>query len=578
MSDPSARIEDMFDGSLPGIGDFSALSDAELVAASAGWGRAENAAAARKLAAMAELFRRRTGCDTATDRHNWFVDPDANAVSELAAAHNITERLAMFQTHRAVALADRLPHVAALFTAGLITDLLVRAIVTRTALITDPTLMAAVDTDLAAQITSWGPQSEKKTFAAIDAIVETHDPGALRRVKDAENDRGLQFGFISDAAGFMTVWARMYAPDGAAFEQRVTDMAHTVWDEDPRTADERRNDALAAVATGTHLRCECPHPDCPGNRDTQPTKDVVVHIVTTEETLDAARTQTETQPEPEAEPHAETEPQHEPEAEDEAQPEPEAEPQAEPEPEPEAEAGPTPEAEAEATPEPEATPEAEAAPLAEAATQPPSAPQQSACRAPAFVIGAGVTNPTVLAAFLHRARLRTIQHPGNAPPEPHYRPSAALQDFVRCRDLTCRFPGCDAPATRCDIDHTVPWPAGPTCAANLKCLCRKHHLLKTFWTGENGWRDEQFADGTIVWTSPSGQTYTTRPGSALLFPTLCTPTADVPIQPTKDTTTDRGLKMPKRRRTRAQNRARRIQEERRLNDDLVAERNKPPPF
>ncbi|ORB10915.1 hypothetical protein BST34_29020, partial [Mycolicibacterium monacense DSM 44395] len=284
------RIEDMFDGSLPGIGDFSALSDAELVAASAGWGRAENAAAARKLAAMAELFRRRTGCDTATDRHNWFVDPDANAVSELAAAHNITERLAMFQTHRAVALADRLPQVAALFTAGLITDLLVRAIVTRTALITDPTLMAAVDTDLAAQITSWGPQSEKKTLAAIDAIVETHDPGALRRVKDAENDRGLQFGFISDAAGFMTVWARMYAPDGAAFEQRVTDMAHTVCDEDPRTADERRNDALAAVATGTHLRCECPNPDCPGHRDTQPTKDVVVHIVTTEETLDAART------------------------------------------------------------------------------------------------------------------------------------------------------------------------------------------------------------------------------------------------------------------------------------------------
>ncbi|WP_416349455.1 DUF222 domain-containing protein, partial [Mycolicibacterium monacense] len=101
---------------------------------------------------------------------------------------------------------------------------------TRTALITDPTLMAAVDTDLAAQITSWGPQSEKKTFAAIDAIVETHDPGALRRGKDAENDRGLQFGFISDAAGFMTVWARMYAPDGAAFEQRVTDMAHTAGD------------------------------------------------------------------------------------------------------------------------------------------------------------------------------------------------------------------------------------------------------------------------------------------------------------------------------------------------------------
>jgi hypothetical protein len=36
--------------------------------------------------------------------------------------------------------------------------------------------------------------------------------------------------------------------------------------------------------------------------------------------------------------------------------------------------------------------------------------------------------------------------------------------------------------------------------------------------------------------------------------------------------------MPKRRRTRAQNRARYIERERRRNDDLVAERNKPPPF
>ncbi|WP_172800697.1 HNH endonuclease signature motif containing protein, partial [Mycobacterium sp. IS-1496] len=173
-----------------------------------------------------------------------------------------------------------------------------------------------------------------------------------------------------------------------------------------------------------------------------------------------------------------------------------------------------------------------------------------------------------------RATIRPIIHPGDAPPEPRYRPSTALQLFVRCRDLTCRFPGCDVPANRCDIDHTVPWPAGPTCASNTKCMCRKHHLLKTFWVGENGWHDMQFADGTVVWTSPSGQTYTTQPGSALLFPTLCAPTAEAPLQPAKSeaTASDRGLKMPKRRRTRAQDRARRIEAERKLNDDLVAER------
>jgi hypothetical protein len=36
--------------------------------------------------------------------------------------------------------------------------------------------------------------------------------------------------------------------------------------------------------------------------------------------------------------------------------------------------------------------------------------------------------------------------------------------------------------------------------------------------------------------------------------------------------------MPRRRRTRADNLARRIGAERKLNDDYIAERNRPPPF
>ncbi|MGY4648187.1 hypothetical protein [Mycobacterium sp. URHB0021] len=83
-------------------------------------------------------------------------------------------------------------------------------------------------------------------------------------------------------------------------------------------------------------------------------------------------------------------------------------------------------------------------------------------------------------------------------------------------------------------------------------------------------------------TAPSGQTYTTHPGSRLLFPTLCTPTApinapaarvDMPPDPPS-----RGLAMPRRTRTRAQNRAHRIQAQRRLNNEHAAEHNKPPPF
>jgi hypothetical protein len=51
------------------------------------------------------------------------------------------------------------------------------------------------------------------------------------------------------------------------------------------------------------------------------------------------------------------------------------------------------------------------------------------------------------------ATITPIVHPGQAPPEPRYRPSKKLADFVRCRDLTCRFPGCKVPATNCDVDR-----------------------------------------------------------------------------------------------------------------------------
>jgi hypothetical protein len=102
-------------------------------------------------------------------------------------------------------------------------------------------------------------------------------------------------------------------------------------------------------------------------------------------------------------------------------------------------------------------------------------------------------------------------------------------------------------------------------------------MLKTFWCGITGWHDRQLPDGTVTWTSPTGHCYTTRPGSVLLFPTLCLPTGDLHLPP-HTSSGDRGAMMPKRRRSRAENLARRIQAERALNDDYVAERAKPPPY
>lgn len=185
--------------------------------------------------------------------------------------------------------------------------------------------------------------------------------------------------------------------------------------------------------------------------------------------------------------------------------------------------------------------------------------------APAYVVGSDVLIPAeVLRELADNASRRPVITPRDFAPEARYRPSRALADFVRCRDLTCRAPGCDQPAIGCDIDHTVPYhEGGATHASNLKVLCRRHHLLKTFW----GWHDEQLPDGTVIWTLPGGDRYVTTPGCALLFPSLCIPTGVLP-EPGPGRRTERGDRiamMPRRSRTRAKSRAEAIADERRHN-------------
>ncbi len=209
---------------------------------------------------------------------------------------------------------------------------------------------------------------------------------------------------------------------------------------------------------------------------------------------------------------------------------------------------------------------------------------------PGYVPGCGGISAEAIRQLATFAKLRPVVHPKNGPPEPGYRPSTALADFIRCRDLTCRFPGCDQPAEHADIDHTVPWPLGPTHPSNLKLLCRRHHLLKTFYCGPSGWRDRQESDGTVVWTSPSGHTYTTKPGGSAFFPQFAVPTAELALPTCRPTPSEnRGLMMPVRRRTRADDRAARHRYERGINEARIAvaaaERakrqaacNDPPPF
>ena len=107
-----------------------------------------------------------------------------------------------------------------------------------------------------------------------------------------------------------------------------------------------------------------------------------------------------------------------------------------------------------------------------------------------------------------------------------YRPTAAQQRFVHTRDRACRFPNCGQRVGWADADHVVPHACGgETDCANLCCLCRSHHRLKTF---APGWRFQMAADGTLTVTTPSGITRTTRPPGLARPPAEPSPPDDPP--------------------------------------------------
>jgi len=465
--------------------EFSTADDATVVAAIEEGARAEAAAGARRLAAIAELARRRVDDD---ERENWAFDGWDSAAAEVAAAMTVGHRRASAQMRIAVALRDRLPRVAALYMQGTLSSRVVSAITWRTQLVEDADALALIDAALAEGANKWGPLSENRLDQAIDGWILRYDPAAVRRSESSTRTRDFSIGDLDDPAETTSVWGRLLATDAAVLKRRVAQMVQGVCDNDPRPMGERRSDAVGAIAAGTfRLACQCGSKTCPAG-DVPSSSNLVIRVLAEQSAVDAA------------------------------------------------------------------TASVNAATAVESTAVAPPA---------ALIVGEGVV-PTPLLAQLIRngAKVRPITMPSDEP-EPHYRPSAELAEFVRMRDLYCRAPGCDVPADRCDLDHTIPYPTGPTHASNIKCLCRTNHLMKTF----GGWHDVQLPDGTVIWISPSGRKYITKPGSRLFFDTWDTTTADLPppsiVAPK---TGDRGLMMPRRRRTRAAEYAAWIKAERARNE------------
>ncbi|NEK86398.1 HNH endonuclease [Blastococcus saxobsidens] len=101
--------------------------------------------------------------------------------------------------------------------------------------------------------------------------------------------------------------------------------------------------------------------------------------------------------------------------------------------------------------------------------------------------------------------------PGLGPPPPTdgYRPGAALDRFLRARDRRCRFPGCRRRVPRGgELDHSTPYPDGPTSAANLTGFCTGHHRGKH---QAPGWTYDLEPDGTLTVSAPTGLVASTEP-------------------------------------------------------------------
>ncbi|WNG82637.1 DUF222 domain-containing protein [Mycobacterium sp. ITM-2016-00316] len=552
---------------------LAALSDEALICAVTTMTQTEARAAAQRLALIGEVVARQCDDEDDTVAHQ-VIDGWAWAQAAVAAACNLNPYAASKQMRIAQALRDRLPRTAALFATGAISATVIDAITWRTHLVVDEDALGLIDTAISAEAGEYGAHSEKQLIGAVDLWVEKFDPEAVVRSRRAAKDLYVEFDDKDDPNGVASFWGRLRITDKKILEQRLNDLADTVCAGDPRRRGELRAAALAALGVVgpalERLACECGDTGCAGSGKDPRAGAITIYALTDQAPAAGENTPPQTTPgaagTPDSEPAAES-------GEEPAEPgTPESEPQT-----PAAESEPAAPEHEPQTPAAKSEPAGPSEPAAPAASTKPPAP--AACNpSPAVMLDGAIIPAAMLAELIAGgATVKPLAEIADLPAERQYRPSAALTAFVRMRAMTCSFPGCNRAAHRCDLDHLIPWPAGATHPGNLGPLCRLHHLVKTF----GGWEPAAKPDGSIHWSAPTGHSYQKAPGAAILFPHW---NIDTPIPRKRAISliddTDRDTKMPIRQRTRAQDRAQRINTERARNqlERALAESDSDPPF
>ncbi len=333
--------------------------------------RAENREAAAQLVAIGELFGYRFS--RYADNEEWAIDTVVAVAAEVGAALRISQGQGPIRVHLARALRERLPMVGAVFAAGEIDYRAFQTIVSRTDLVLDPDVLAAVDAALALEVPCWPSLSHGRLGAEVDKVVGRLDADAVRRRSERTRDREIWIGTNKD--GLSEINGSLCTPAAHALDTRLTALAGTVCEHDPRTRDQRRADALGALAAGAdRLGCRCGRDDCAAGK--RPSAGpVTIHVIAEQATIDG-----------------------------------------------------------------------------------------TGCALGCEVGADGLITAEMVAELAKSAKLMPLQHPGDSAPDPGHVPSRMLASFVRCRDLTCRWPGLrhTGGGLRCrPYDSQLPGPAHP---------------------------------------------------------------------------------------------------------------------
>ncbi|MGH3614552.1 MAG: DUF222 domain-containing protein [Pseudonocardia sp.] len=438
--------------------DVSVLDDGEVVEGIVGFDRLVSWAAARQSRLLAEFARRRPGDDSLPVNSDRPSIISRYAPDEIGLALRLSRGAAMIRLGQAIQLATSLGATRDAWEAGRIDAAKVRAICDATVYLSSEHAEAVQD-----RVLGRAPQqSLGQLRAALARAVIAVDPeGAAERHRAARRDRRVCVG--QEAEGMASLWAMLSAPDAHCAYEWLNRLARGLGSQDPRGMDARRADLLVELLTGQLTIT----PTAPGATGAEaPGVKVPGDEVPGDEVPDTATTTT-----------------------------------------PGAPAVPTP---ADPAAPPVRQPVTPGKPLVQVLM--PYDTLTGADDQPCELVGYGPI-PAELAREIAADAVwkRLVTDPlsgalldyGRAT----YHPPAALADFVRARDVYCRAPMCRRRAANCELDHTVPYPEGPTSEDNLWAGCVHDHQLKH----HAGWQVTQHPEGQIEWITPTGHRYTSEP-------------------------------------------------------------------